>query len=81
MPITATRMSAANAPVTTGTAMLAVNATTIDVIGNSSLQGFGRASLAATEDIRLVGMTKVDLSQTTSTTPENRAPTCTPPAS
>lgn len=39
-----------------GMSKLAVNAGTIDWIGNSSLQGFGYARLKATEDIRFSGL-------------------------
>jgi len=53
-----------------GKATLDVNATTIDLIGSSALQGFGAANLAAVEDIRLVGVTKVDVSKTPSTKPD-----------
>jgi filamentous hemagglutinin len=38
-----------------GGATLKVSATTIDVVGNSATQGFGRVDLIAKEDIRLVG--------------------------
>ncbi|MGZ3239099.1 MAG: two-partner secretion domain-containing protein, partial [Burkholderiaceae bacterium] len=50
--------SAGSAP-----ANLNLTATTIDLIGNSALQNFDSANLTASEDIRLVGLTKVDLSQ------------------
>lgn len=46
----------------TGSAQLKANASTIDLIGNSALQGFGDASLAAKADIRLVGMPATDAS-------------------
>ncbi len=45
-----------------GAAMLDVNATTIDLIGNSALSGFGTATMKAKEDIRLVGMLNFDVS-------------------
>lgn len=44
----------------TGNSTLAVNASTIDVIGKSALQGFNSAQLNASEDIRLVGVTSTN---------------------
>ncbi len=69
MPILATRSQAPRRPAPAGAASLDVAATTIDLIGSSSLQGFGQASLAAAEDIRLVGVTKVDLNSTQTSKP------------
>ncbi|WP_295763908.1 filamentous haemagglutinin family protein [Undibacterium sp.] len=44
----------------TGNASLAVNSTTLDLIGKSALQGFNNAQLNAKEDIRLVGVTETN---------------------
>lgn len=44
----------------TGNAKLIANANTLDLIGNSSLQGFGGVSLNAQADIRLVGLSALD---------------------
>jgi len=43
-----------------GNALLKVNAANIDLIGHAALQGFGKAGLTASQDIRLVGVTWVD---------------------
>ena len=43
-----------------GSSSLNVTATTIDLIGNSALQGFSKVKLAAAGDIRLVGINVVD---------------------
>jgi filamentous hemagglutinin family protein len=52
----------------TGKAKLVANATTLDLIGNSALQGFGGVSLNAKGDIRLVGLSVIDY---TLQTPKN----------
>ncbi len=49
----------------TGNAQLDANGTTIDLIGNSSLQGFSAANLNAKADIRLAGFSTVDANNQT----------------
>jgi len=43
-----------------GTASLTASATTLDLIGNTALQGFGTVKLNAATDIRLVGLSVID---------------------
>ncbi|MEC5217714.1 filamentous hemagglutinin [Actimicrobium sp. GrIS 1.19] len=52
-----------------GKAALTINANTIDLIGHTSLQGFSKANFNAAEDVRLVGVTRADLSQPQTTKP------------
>ena len=61
--------SAKNNLPTTGDATLAVNAGTIDLVGNSVLQGLGSTRLNAVGDIRLVGQVDADLNAAASATP------------
>ena len=44
-----------------GTGTLKVNATTIDLVGNTVVQGVGNTDLDATQDIRLVGISQTNL--------------------
>jgi filamentous hemagglutinin family protein len=58
-------------PTSAGNTELTINANTIDLIGHTSLQGFAKANLNAKEDVRLVGVTRVDLSQPQGTKPSD----------